>query len=120
MVYSSASGMRNALCDAAVEHQRTVNYSNYSICQRVQGVSFNMFTLLKNKELLLKLAVVGNLLLTALENGSFWHRIAGINTSVFTIIVSKPRKEKKLFKICICSVLGCFFNAVNLKTDKSG
>lgn len=108
--YSSASGMRNALCDAAVEHQRTVNYSNYSICQRVLGVSFNMFSFLKNKELLYKLAVVGNLLLTALENGSFWHRIAGINTSVFTIAVSKPSQgRRKLFKFCPCSVLGCFF-----------
>lgn len=114
--YSSASGMRNALCDAAVDHHRIANYSNHSICQ---SPSFFLICFLFyfhwKKNYYMNWLYLEILLLTALENGSFYHRIAGSNTSIFTITACliQPRKEKGLFKFCPCSLLHCFFNAVN-------
>lgn len=78
--------MRNALCDAAVEHHIIVNYFNHSICQSTRFF-FNMFSFLFSlkKNYYMNWLYLEILLLTVLENGSFCHRIAGSNTSVFTI-----------------------------------
>lgn len=78
--------MRNALCDAAVEHHRIANYSNHFICQspRVFLICF-LFLFSLKKKYYMNWLYLEILLLTALENGSFCHRIAGSNTSIFTI-----------------------------------